>query len=200
MPSKFLGPMTRRRLMLGAAPLLAVPLVGCESGHSTHTGIGDLFSNPVPNAPPPAAQPLPTSGDVIGTGSVKVALILPKSAGGQSGAIADQLRNAAALALRNYTGANLQLVVKDDAGTTDRVVDSVGQAHPGLVGAVVVRAPQEELGRLAGDGDGLVQRRRHARLPSQYKRVFGQFSGDGCGLAVAGVDDRVRRQRKQEVN
>ena len=119
MPSKFLGPMTRRRLMLGAAPLLAVPLVGCESGHSTHTGIGDLFSNPVPNAPPPAAQPLPTSGDVIGTGSVKVALILPKSAGGQSGAIADQLRNAAALALRNYTGANLQLVVKDDAGTTE---------------------------------------------------------------------------------
>jgi ABC-type branched-subunit amino acid transport system substrate-binding protein len=105
-------------LLLTVAPLLTVPLVGCDNGHSTHTGVADIFSNPVPNAPPGTA-PLSTSGDVIGTGSVKVALILPKSAGGQSGAIAEQLRNAAALALHNYTGANLQIIVKDDAGTTE---------------------------------------------------------------------------------
>jgi ABC-type branched-subunit amino acid transport system substrate-binding protein len=81
--------------------------------------MGDLFSNPVPNAPPLAAQTPPSSGDIIGNGTVKVALILPKSAGGQSGAIAEQLRNAGALALRNYTGANLQLLVKDDGGSTE---------------------------------------------------------------------------------
>ncbi|MFX8685014.1 hypothetical protein ABTM63_19645, partial [Acinetobacter baumannii] len=83
-------------VLIGAAPALALPLVGCESSQSSRANSG-LFSQPIPNAPQPA--PVVASGDVIGSGSVKVALILPRSAGGQSAAIADQLRNAASLAL-----------------------------------------------------------------------------------------------------
>jgi ABC-type branched-subunit amino acid transport system substrate-binding protein len=108
--------MSRRMVLIGAAPALALPLVGCESSQSSRANSG-LFSQPIPNAPQPA--PVVASGDVIGSGSVKVALILPRSAGGQSAAIADQLRNAASLALRNYTGTNLQILVYDDGGSTE---------------------------------------------------------------------------------
>lgn len=128
MLSKTKRSMTRRHLMLGATPLIALPLVGCESGHSTRTGFGDLFSNPVPNAPALPTTTPTANADTIGNGTVKVALILPKSAGGQSGAIADQLRNAATLALKNYTGANLQILVKDDAGTTEGGAKAAAEA------------------------------------------------------------------------
>ncbi len=116
MSVKLPGSITRRSLMLGSVPFLAAPLIGCDPvGRSSHPG--DFFS------PPPASGVLPPvvspNGDVIGTGSVKVAFILPRTAGGQSATIAAQLRNAGELALRNYTGANLQLLIKDDGGTTE---------------------------------------------------------------------------------
>lgn len=116
MTSSVMRLMSRRMVLIGATPALALPLVGCESSQSSRANSG-LFSQPIPNAP--QAAPVVASGDVIGSGNVKVALILPRSAGGQSAAIADQLRNAAALALRNYTGTNLQILVFDDGGSTE---------------------------------------------------------------------------------
>jgi ABC-type branched-subunit amino acid transport system substrate-binding protein len=133
-------------------------LAACSGGGSTHTGIGDLFSSPVPNAPPAPAAPPATTGDVIGTGSVKVALILPKSAGGQSGAIADQLRNAAALALRNYTGANLQILVKDDAGSTEGGARAASEAI--AAGAQLIIGPL-----LAVSARGVAGPARQANIP-----------------------------------
>ena len=77
------------------------------------------------------SDPGPTqapSGDLIGTGNVKVALILPKTAGGQSATIAVQLRNAAELALKDFPGADVQILVKDDAGTTEGGQAAASQA------------------------------------------------------------------------
>ena len=97
----------RRSLIVSLGATLT--LAGCGGGTtgSSFSGYGE---------PPPA--PVPT-GETIGTGSVKVALVLPKSAGGQSAAIAVQLRNAAELALKDFPGADVQLLVKDDGGTTE---------------------------------------------------------------------------------
>jgi ABC-type branched-subunit amino acid transport system substrate-binding protein len=117
--------MTRRHVLIGATPAVALSLVGCDSGQSSRAA-RDLFSKPIPNAPETAS--LPPSGDVIGTGNVKVALILPRSAGGQSAAVAEQLRNAAALAVRNYTGTNLQILVKDDEGSTEGGAKAASEA------------------------------------------------------------------------
>ena len=118
MTSRPTGIFTRRSLVF-SAPLLALPLIGCDSsGKTSRTGFGDLFATPVPNAPAPGPA-ISAGGDVIGNGTVKVAMILPKTAGGQSGVIAAQLRNAGELALKNYTGANIQLLIKDDAGSTE---------------------------------------------------------------------------------
>ena len=53
----------------------------------------------------------------IGTGQVKVALILPLSAGGNAGIAALSMKNAAEMALAEFNSPNIQLLVKDDAGT-----------------------------------------------------------------------------------
>jgi ABC-type branched-subunit amino acid transport system substrate-binding protein len=53
----------------------------------------------------------------IGTGAVKVGLILPLSAGGNAGTVALSMKNAAEMALAEFSSPNVQLLVKDDAGT-----------------------------------------------------------------------------------
>jgi len=98
----------RRTLLLSLGATLA--LAGCNS-----TSTGESFGGGL-GEPGPAQTP---AGDTIGTGNVKVALILPKSAGGQSATIAGQLRNAADLALKDFPGSDVQILVKDDLGTTE---------------------------------------------------------------------------------
>lgn len=96
------------------AALAFTLLAGCAG--STLETFG-LTSTPEPAAP--AAQ----AGDVIGTGTVKIALILPLSApNGQAAALS--LRNAAELAIQDFSGGNtasqnIQILVKDDRGTPD---------------------------------------------------------------------------------
>jgi ABC-type branched-subunit amino acid transport system substrate-binding protein len=50
-------------------------------------------------------------------GAARVALILPLSAGGNAGAAAQSMKNAAELALAEFSNPNLQLIIKDDGGT-----------------------------------------------------------------------------------
>jgi ABC-type branched-subunit amino acid transport system substrate-binding protein len=66
-------------------------------------------------ASPKATQPVASS--VLGTGAVKVAMLLPLSAPGQAGQIAVSMRNAADLALREFRTAGIQILIKDDRGT-----------------------------------------------------------------------------------
>ena len=61
----------------------------------------------------------PATGEVLGTGPVKVALLLPLSATGNAGQIALNLKNASDLALREFQTASIQILVKDDRGTAD---------------------------------------------------------------------------------
>jgi len=109
---------TDRRSLLAALGATLV-LAGCNST-STGEGFAGGLVEPAPGQTP--------SGDVIGTGNVKVALILPKSAGGQSATIAGQLRNAAEMALKDFPGADVQILVKDDLGTTEGGQAAASQA------------------------------------------------------------------------
>lgn len=61
----------------------------------------------------------PVTGEVLGTGPVKVALLLPLSATGNAGQIALNLKNAADLALREFQTPAIQILVKDDRGTPE---------------------------------------------------------------------------------
>ena len=61
----------------------------------------------------------PVAGEVLGTGTVRVAMLLPLSATGNAAQLAKDMRNAADLALREFPNSNLQILIKDDRGTPD---------------------------------------------------------------------------------
>ncbi|HEY0300829.1 MAG TPA: penicillin-binding protein activator [Rhizomicrobium sp.] len=67
--------------------------------------------------PPPQAGGAPQQQGPIGGGQIRVALILPLSAPGNAGIAALSMKNAAEMALAEFKEPNVQLLVKDDAGT-----------------------------------------------------------------------------------
>jgi ABC-type branched-subunit amino acid transport system substrate-binding protein len=104
--------LTRRSLLAGGASASALLLASCGSGLTGIPGLdGGGASAPVAGGP--------TTGPTIGAGRVRVGLILPLSAPGQGGVVGNSMRNAAELALSEFQGADLTLLVKDDQGTAD---------------------------------------------------------------------------------
>jgi ABC-type branched-subunit amino acid transport system substrate-binding protein len=100
------------RFLQIAATAASTMLVAACSGFPG----GDLFSfgnNPTNNPPPGPPQ----AAQTVGTGGTKVALILPLSAAGNAGLAAQSMKNAAEMALAEFNNPNVQLLIKDDAGT-----------------------------------------------------------------------------------
>lgn len=92
-------------MALGIA-VAAMALAACTSSSFDRLGA---------DAPPPQAEGPPTAP--IGAGQIRVALILPLSAPGNAGIAAISMKNAAEMALAEFKEPNVQLLVKDDAGT-----------------------------------------------------------------------------------
>jgi ABC-type branched-subunit amino acid transport system substrate-binding protein len=93
------------------AGFAALALASCSGGPSGLPGF-DSGSQTEPTQPA-------STGQTLGTGKVKVGLILPLSAAGQGATVGNSLRNAAELALAEFPGADLTLLVKDDRGTPE---------------------------------------------------------------------------------
>jgi ABC-type branched-subunit amino acid transport system substrate-binding protein len=66
----------------------------------------------------PGALPQ-TTGEVIGTGGVRVGLLLPLSSKAGSTSIGTVFKNSASLALQSFPSADVQLLVKDTGGTAE---------------------------------------------------------------------------------
>jgi ABC-type branched-subunit amino acid transport system substrate-binding protein len=104
--------MTRRNLLAGMFAVAAsLFIAGCQS-----TDLGVDPGRQAGNAPP--AVPTPNAnGEVVGTpGRPRVAMLLPKSAAGNGAVVAGELRNGALLAMRDFGGSEMELVIKDTAG------------------------------------------------------------------------------------
>ena len=84
------------------------------------SGTSELFNNSTPPAGP--AQ-LPAA-----IGAVKVGLILPLSAAGNAGTVALSMKNAAEMALVEFSSPNIQLLIKDDGGTSGGAQQAAQQA------------------------------------------------------------------------
>jgi branched-chain amino acid transport system substrate-binding protein len=65
----------------------------------------------------PQSTPAASPAGAIGNGQVKVGLILPLTAAGNAAVAAQAMKNAAELAMAEFNNPNIQLLVKDDAGT-----------------------------------------------------------------------------------
>ena len=108
--------------MLGA-PLLAPVLGACAGVQSTLSNFSSPFSGPAAGPAGPPQQP-----SAIGSGQVKVGLVLPLSAAGNAGVAAQSMKNAAEMALAEFQNPNIQLLVKDDAGSPQGAQQATQQA------------------------------------------------------------------------
>src|SRR5499427_1460004 len=99
-----------------AALASAVVLAGCSGNFSIGNLTGGTSSAP--------AQ----SSASIGAGEVKVGLILPLSGSGNAAVAAASMRNAAEMALAEFQGADVQLLVKDDGGSAQGAQQAAQQA------------------------------------------------------------------------
>ncbi|MGU3540664.1 penicillin-binding protein activator [Methylobacterium sp. A54F] len=90
-------------------------LSGCVGGPD---GVRGTRGAPQADLGAPVADPgAPGQAGRIGTGSVKVALLIPLS--GQGANLGAAMRNAAELALAEFQQPDLQIIVKDDRGAPD---------------------------------------------------------------------------------
>jgi ABC-type branched-subunit amino acid transport system substrate-binding protein len=111
------GSGTTRRTAIGL--ILGAPLLGACAG------IGSV-SNPLNSQAGPSGpveQPV-----AVGTGQVKVGLILPLSASGNAAVVAQSMKNAAEMALAEFRNPNIQLLVKDDHGNPQGAGQAAQQA------------------------------------------------------------------------
>jgi branched-chain amino acid transport system substrate-binding protein len=96
-----------------SAPEASQPITGTELA-APGTTAPDAVSAATAAPPPP--------------GSIRVALLLPLSAQGTTGSVAQSLKNAADMAMSEFSGAKLDLVVKDERGTPDGAREAAKQA------------------------------------------------------------------------
>jgi branched-chain amino acid transport system substrate-binding protein len=105
----------RRRLCTAlCVAAAAIALAACA-------GTSDFFSS---EPPPPAPAPVAP----IGSGQIRVGLVLPLSAQGNAGVAAQSMKNAAEMALSEFKNPNIQLLVKDDGGTPQGAQAAAQQA------------------------------------------------------------------------
>ena len=97
----------------------------------------DLPQAPAAAVPATPATPAAFAGQRIGTGTVKVALVLPLN--GQGASVGNALRNAAQLAYDEAQQPDLTILVEDDRGTPDGARDATQDAL--RQGAEIVLGP-----------------------------------------------------------
>ncbi|MCP4621602.1 MAG: penicillin-binding protein activator [Bradyrhizobium sp.] len=111
------SPGATRRSAIGL--ILGAPLLGACS--SVQQSLGQFGAS----EPPAGPQQEPTA---VGSGQVKVGLILPLSAAGNAGVAAQSMKNAAEMALAEFQNPNIQLLVKDDVGSPQGASGAAQQA------------------------------------------------------------------------
>src|SRR5450432_608505 len=113
-----------RRTAVGL--ILGAPLLGaCASVQQSFSQFSNPFGSPAPDAGPAGPQQQPQA---VGTGQVKVGLILPLSAAGNAAVAALSMKNAAEMALAEFQNPNIQLLIKDDGGSPQGAQQGTQQA------------------------------------------------------------------------
>ena len=96
----------------GGLPWFALVAAAMLAGCTGPGGPADQFGSAQPPAP---TQGTASAANTIGTGPVKVALVLPLTASGNAGTVAQSMRNGAELAMAQFE-SDIQVLARDDAG------------------------------------------------------------------------------------
>jgi ABC-type branched-subunit amino acid transport system substrate-binding protein len=105
----------RTALTLLGTPALGALLSACGGGISGLPGLDGGSQTVAPAQPvgPPGAP----SGQILGSGKVRIALIVPLTGAGAT--FGNAMRNAAELALLDFPQPDVQILIKDDRGTPE---------------------------------------------------------------------------------
>lgn len=102
----------KKRVVRFAPFLMAIGLAACSSTDSNiRQGLPDNNTSQVAKVLTPNPK-----GEVIGSGPVRVSLLVPATIPGGAAAVAKELRNGAAMAMQDFGQNQIQLVVKDTKG------------------------------------------------------------------------------------
>ncbi len=126
------------------------------------------------------------SGQLIGSGGVRVALLLPQSAQGNGGETARAFRNAAELAIRDFPNAGIQVAVYDTRGTPAGAQTAIGTALG--EGAEIVLGPV-----FAGEVSAIAPAARQAGAPVVAFSSDASVAGPGVYLLSFLPSDDVHR-------
>jgi hypothetical protein len=118
-------PISRRIALTGLVGVSAAALASCGGVMDPGRGKPSAAIDPLAEPEPVRA---PSTGPTIGTGAVKVALILPLGGTGQGASAALSLRNAADLAMAEFQNPDVTILVKDDRGTAEGARESANAA------------------------------------------------------------------------
>lgn len=113
--------LTRRSLLLAAATTAGLALSGCQDVTAELNGSAPQARLNVAPTPNP-------NGEVVGKGTVRVAMLLPSSVAGNGARIAAEYRNAAMLAMADAGMTSMQLVIKDTGGESLKAQNAASQA------------------------------------------------------------------------
>lgn len=120
----FAQPLPVRLILTMVACWCLLALAACQ-GSVVPYGAPQPQQASLPESAPETLPP--ARGEVIGSGPVRVAMLLPLTGAGNSATVAGELRNAARLAMADW-GSSLHLVIKDTQGTANGTVDAAAEA------------------------------------------------------------------------
>ena len=118
-----------RRALLGGG--LALTVAGCNS-----SGV-DFGGAPAVSVPPPVGAPL--VGETLGSGPVRVGMIVPLTQNGAPSPVGGSMRNAAQLAIDDFGGPYITLMILDDHSSPDAAAQAA-QSELGA-GAQLILGP-----------------------------------------------------------
>src|SRR5438477_3996336 len=133
------GPLKPKSKASGATRRSAVGLIIGAPLLGACAGVQQTLSQFSGSSGSPGASGSPQEPLAVGNGQVKVGLLLPLSASGNAGVAAQSMKNAGEMALAEFQNPNIQLLIKDDAGSPQGAQQGTQQALD--EGAEIVLGP-----------------------------------------------------------
>ena len=133
------GPLKPKSKASGATRRSAVGLIIGAPLLGACAGVQQTLSQFSGSSGSPGASGSPQEPLAVGNGQVKVGLILPLSASGNAAVAAQSMKNAAEMALAEFQNPNIQLLIKDDAGSPQGAQQGTQQAL--AEGAEIILGP-----------------------------------------------------------
>lgn len=180
----------RHAALLAAALALPLGLAACQSGAEGDDVLGTGAETVTASSGTAQAKSGPTrSGETLGKGPVKVAMLLPLSAGGTAGDRGRKMRDAAALAMADMGDNLLTLTVADTGGDEGRARTLTTSALAS--GAKLVIGPSEpgavrQLAAISGTNRPLVLALadNYAGAPGVYSVRLNEADSAAAGAAA----------------